>query len=66
VAAVLSKVPSPEIADRLRDELGTRGIDVLGTLPNDPRVFEAGLEGRGVAEGAAFDAAGRILETLLT
>jgi CO dehydrogenase maturation factor len=66
VAAVLSKVPSPEIAGRLRDELGNRGIDVLGTLPNDPLVFEAGLEGRGVAEGTAFDAAGRILETLLT
>jgi CO dehydrogenase nickel-insertion accessory protein CooC1 len=50
-AAVLNKVPSPEIADRLREELGNRGIEVIGTLPNDPRVFEAGLEGRGVAEG---------------
>jgi len=66
VAAVLNKVPSPEIADRLREELGNRGIDVIGILPNDPRVFEAGLEGHGVAEGAAFVAAGRILDTLLT
>lgn len=65
VAAVLSKVPSAAIADRLRDELGHRGIDVIGALPEDPRVFEAGLEGHGLAKGTAYDAAGGVLDALL-
>lgn len=65
IAAVLSKVPSPEIAGRLEDELGERGIKVTGVLPHDPLVFEAGLDGRGLKSGPAFDAAGKVLDALI-
>jgi CO dehydrogenase maturation factor len=65
VAAVLSKIPTAAIADRLRDELGHRDIDVIGALPEDPLVFEAGLEGHGLTKGTAYDAAGGVLDALL-
>jgi len=65
VAAVLSKVPSKTIAERLQDELADRGIPVFGSIPNDPLVFEAGLDGHGIEKGPAFDAAGRVLDALL-
>lgn len=65
IAAVLSKVPSTAITKRLKDELRDRGIDVIGTLPNDPLVFEAGLAGHGLKSGPALDAAGKVLDALL-
>jgi CO dehydrogenase maturation factor len=65
IAAVLSKIPSTAIAGQLRDELRNRGINVVGTLPNDPVVFEAGLAGHGLKNGLAFDAAGKVLDSLM-
>ena len=65
VAAVLSKVPSTEIAERLKEKLRDRGINVIGTLPSDPLVFEAGFIGHGLKEGPAFNAAGEVLDALL-
>jgi len=65
IAAVLSKVPSTEIAGRLKDKLRDRGINVIGTLPSDPLVFEAGLDGHGLKKGPAFNAAGEVLDALL-
>ena len=65
IGAVLSKVPSPAIAGQLNDQLRGRGINVTGTLPNDPLVFEAGLAGHGLKTGPAFDAAGEVLGALL-
>jgi CO dehydrogenase nickel-insertion accessory protein CooC1 len=64
-AAVLSKVPSTSIARRLKDELRVRGIDVIGTFPSDPLVFEAGLAGHGLKRGPALNDAGKILDDLL-
>jgi CO dehydrogenase maturation factor len=44
--AVLNKVTSDEMADRLREDLDRRGLEVAGTVHYDPLIFEAGLEGR--------------------
>ena len=44
--AVLNKVNSDELAKRLENSLGQKKIDVIGAIPNDPEVFEAGLDGR--------------------
>jgi len=44
--AVLNKVTSDEMATRLSQELDRRGLEVAGTVHYDPRIFEAGLEGR--------------------
>jgi hypothetical protein len=37
----------------------------MGTIPNDPSVFETCLEGRVLEQGEAFHAAGKLLDGLL-
>ena len=64
VWAVLNKIDSENIALKLTDELKTRGLEVVGAIPHDPLVFEACLEGRALAEGKAFRAAGKVLDFL--
>ncbi len=66
VSAVLNKIDSEKIALRLEDELRIRDIEVIGTVPNDPLVFEACLEGRTLGKGEAFHAAGKVLDNLLS
>jgi len=65
-SAVINKVDSEKIAHKLKGELKTRDIEVIGTIPNDPLVFEACLEGRAIGAGDAFHAAGKVLDNLLT
>ncbi len=65
VYAILNKIDSEETARRLGDEVKARGLKVIGTVPMDPLIFEACLEGRALAEGKAFHAAGKILDSLL-
>ncbi len=65
VYAILNKIDSEKTAHRLENELKTRGIEIIGTVPMDPLIFEACLEGRVFAEGKAFHAAGKILDSLL-
>jgi CO dehydrogenase maturation factor len=57
--AVLNRVDSDDIGRRLRDALADRDIDVVGVIPYDQHVFEAGLEGGAVTPG---DLAGSIEE----
>jgi CO dehydrogenase maturation factor len=66
VSAVLNKIDSERIALILKGELRIRDIEIIGTLPSDPLVFEACLEGRTLSRGKAFDAAGKILDNLLS
>jgi CO dehydrogenase maturation factor len=66
VWAVLNKINSENIVVKLKDELKTKGIEVIGVVPHDPLVFEACLEGRAVGEGEAFRAAGKVLDFLLS
>jgi len=63
--AVLNKAPSEKVARRLEGELNSRGIQVIGTIPNDPDVFDASLEGRVLEKGEALLAAGTLLDNLL-
>jgi CO dehydrogenase maturation factor len=65
VTGVLNKMPSEKVAQKLEDELNSRGIEIIGTLPNDPLVFEACLEGYMLDQGEAFRAAGKLLDGLL-
>ncbi len=63
--AILNKVPSEEIAVRLREELEERDIPVIGSIGYDPEVFQAGLEGRPVRRGRVEADIKRILVQLL-
>ncbi|MBN2032558.1 MAG: P-loop NTPase [Deltaproteobacteria bacterium] len=60
-AAVLNKIPSEKVAQRLKEELATKGIETIGTIPNDPFVFDACLEGRALNQGEAYHAAVKAL-----
>ena len=63
---VLNKVSSVELADKLKDDLKKREIDVIGVVPDDPGVFEACLEGHAIGKGDASRAARKILNALLS
>jgi CO dehydrogenase maturation factor len=63
--AILNKVPSDEIASRLREELEERDIRVIGSIGYEPEIFQAGLEGRPVRRGRVEADIKRILDQLL-
>jgi len=46
VSVVLNKIESENTAHKSESELRIKYIEVIGTIPNDPLVFEACLEGR--------------------
>jgi len=60
--AVLNKVQSDDLGRRLKKELEQKEIEVIGAIPNDPVVFEAGLEGTAFGPCEAMRAAGKILD----
>lgn len=65
-AAVLNKMPSEKVTKRLKKELSKRSLKLIGIIPNDLQVFEAGLEGRIPEWGEAAHAAGQMLNGLLS
>ena len=66
VAVVLNKLSSGPIGSNIKTELAARGIRVIGDVPNDPLVAKAGWEGSVLISGMAFEAAGAILNCLLS
>jgi CO dehydrogenase maturation factor len=63
--AILNKAPSEKVVRQLEGELKNRGIKVIGSIPNDPDVFDASLEGRLLEKGEALHAAGTLFDNLL-
>lgn len=63
--AIINKVPSEEIAKRLKAELKERHIEVIGCLYFDADIFRSSLDGRipasGIAIGKMKEVAGYIL-----
>ncbi|MGD8971574.1 MAG: hypothetical protein PVG01_09185 [Desulfobacterales bacterium] len=49
----------------LTDRGGQNRLEVIGAIPEDPEVFEAGLEGQQFERGKALDAAADILDRLI-
>jgi len=64
VWAVLNKINSESIANRLRDYLEARQIHVIGTIHQDDDIFESSLEGRPIQSGVAARDIDKILEFL--
>jgi CO dehydrogenase maturation factor len=65
VWAVLNKVPSEEIANRLKAELQERQIDVVGCIYFDADIFRSSLDGRMPAKGVAVQEIKDILDRIL-
>ena len=63
--AVLNKVSSSEWGEKMRQWLADRGVSVLGSLPEDPSIFEACLEGQTIGGSSAAEAVTPILDRLL-
>jgi CO dehydrogenase maturation factor len=65
VWAVMNKVPSEEIANRLKAELEERRIDIVGCIYFDADIFRSSIDGimpaKGVAVREMKDVLGRIL-----
>ncbi len=66
LVAVLNNIGSDKVDSKLKRELKRRDIDVIGVIPQDTTIFQACLDGHALGRGAAFDAAGQILETLIS
>jgi len=64
VWVVLNKITAEEIAARLTDYLDRREIRVVGTIHQDPEIFESCLEGRPLRGGVATEDVERILDFL--
>ena len=64
VWAVLNKITSDDLADRLRDHLGKRDITVIGVIHQNQEIFESCLEGRPIQGNAATGDVDKILDFL--
>ena len=65
VRAILNKVPSAEIREKMTDQLASRKIAVAGAICLDAQVSEAGLEGRALGDSRAREDTKAIAKALL-
>jgi CO dehydrogenase maturation factor len=64
--AIMNKVPSEEIAAKLKSELVKRNIEVVGCLQHDIDIFSSSMDGRIPLEGAATREIKSILDGILS
>lgn len=64
--AVLNRVATEEMARTLAETLMERSIDVLGVIPYDQGIFDAGFDGRAVPPGGVAASVERIAASLLS
>ncbi len=65
VGAILNKVPSEDIREKMTAELGKRNVESLGTIYFDQGVQEAGFEGRPPGETKAGEEVKAITQLLI-
>lgn len=64
--AILNKMPSQAVAERVSGELSKRGIKVAGTVYYDPQIAEYALEGKPLTESQAKEEVKQVVEVLLS
>ncbi|MBM4446406.1 MAG: adenylyl-sulfate kinase [Chloroflexi bacterium] len=65
VRAILNKVPSDKVRQRMAEELDRKGVKTLGAIYFDPELSEAGFEGAIPANSKATEEMKAIAELLL-
>jgi CO dehydrogenase maturation factor len=60
--AVLNKITSEDLADRLKDELNNIGLESIDFIPNDPAIFKASLNGSPLHPGISSGHINRIID----
>lgn len=66
VRALLNKVPTEKVRQKIMDELNRKEIKTIGTVHYDPELSEAGLEGAALGDTRAFEEISEITVRLLT
>jgi CO dehydrogenase maturation factor len=66
VWAIMNKVPSGEIATRLKVELEKRRIEVVGCIYFDADIFRSSLEGRVPVKGVAVREIKEVMDSILS
>jgi CO dehydrogenase maturation factor len=66
VKAILNKVTSEEIRRKMAEELGKKGVKVMGTVYYDAKLNEAGFEGKPLTNSRATEDVKTIVKTLLS
>ena len=64
VWAILNKIPSEKFATRLTGELKDRGVSVIGSIRQDPQIFESCLEGNLLAGPLAQEDVEKVIDSL--
>lgn len=64
--AVENKIGSENLDRKLKNELKKRGMHTIGVVPDDPRVFEACLEGHALGQREAYNSVVHILDFILS
>ncbi len=64
VWVILNKITSEEIAAKLRDYLNKKDISVIGSIRQDPEIFESCLEGRPIHGRVAAEDVDKIIDFL--
>jgi CO dehydrogenase maturation factor len=62
---VLNKIPSEDLASRLKEELAKNGMEVIGQVYYDPEIFKACLEGRSLGGGTASKELGSVIDQMI-
>jgi CO dehydrogenase maturation factor len=65
VKAILNKVPSEKIRDRMIEELSAKKIETIGTVFYDVELNEAGFEGSIIEDSTAIKDIQKIVDLLL-
>ena len=63
--AVLNKIPSQAVEDKVKDELHKRDIAIIGTVHYDPKIAEIALEGSPLEQSSAREEIEVIADALL-
>jgi len=64
--AILNKVPSDNVRQKMTKELNKKNVKIIGTVYYDPQVSEAGFEGRAPGESKAKEDIQKIIKQLLS
>jgi CO dehydrogenase maturation factor len=64
--AIMNKVPTGEIATRLKTELEERHIEVVGCIYFDNEIFTSSMEGKIPVNGAALGETKNVLDSILS
>ncbi len=66
IRAILNKVPSEKVRQKMIKELDRKNIKTLGTVFYDPELNEAGFEGKAITDSKATEDMSAIVNLMLT